>query len=82
MRKKFKKSVWMPLAFFIYTTGMAVYFLPRNTEISDAAKWGTIGISYAIIALLWFVLRKKEQQMEAYNKKMEDTYKNKNQITK
>ena len=82
MRKKFKKSVWMPLAFFIYTTGMAVYFLPRNPEISDAEKWGTIGISYAIIALLWFVLRKKEQQMEAYNKKMEDTYKNKNQITK
>ena len=82
MRKKFKKSVWMPLALFIYTTGMAVYFLPRNTEICDAEKWGTIGISYAIIALLWFVLRKKEQQMEAYNKKMEDTYKNKNQITK
>ena len=39
MRKKFKKSVWMPLALFIYTTGMAVYFLPRNTEISDAEKW-------------------------------------------
>ena len=81
MSKKFKKSVWMPLAFFIYTTGLAVYFLPRITEISDAEKWGTIGISYAIIALLWFVLRKKEQQMEAYNKNMEDTYKNKNQKT-
>ena len=77
MRRRFKKSVWMPLILFVYTTGMAVYFLPRNTEISDMQKWATIGISYVIIALLWFVLRKKEQQMEEINRKLEDTYKNK-----
>ena len=40
-------------------------------------KWATIGMSYVIIALLWFVLRKKEQQMEEINRKLEDTYKNK-----
>ena len=77
MRRRFKKSVWMPLILFIYTTGMAVYFLPRNTEISDMHKWATIGISYVILALLSFVLRKKEQQMEEINRKLEDTYKNK-----
>lgn len=79
MKKRMKKSVWMPLILFIYTTGMAVYFLPRNTQISDMEKWGTIGMSYVIIALLWFVLRKREKQMEKYNQKMEETYKNKKQ---
>lgn len=79
MKKRMKKSVWMPLILFIYTTGMAVYFLPRNTQISDMEKWGTIGMSYVIIALLWFVLRKREKQMEKYNQKMEEIYKNKKQ---
>lgn len=78
MRKKFKKSVWMPLILFIYTTGMAVYFLPRNTEISDTEKWATIGMSYLVIALLWWVLRKKENLMEQRNKEIEKTYKNNN----
>ena len=32
---------------------MAVYFIPRNTEISDTEKYLTVGLSYMIIALLW-----------------------------
>ena len=35
---------------------MAVYFIPRNTEIGNAEKYVTIGVSYLIIALLWIVL--------------------------
>lgn len=77
MRKRMKKSVWMPLALFVYTTAMAVYFLPRNTEISDKEKWGTIGMSYLVIALLWFVLRKREKRLEEMNRKIEETYKDK-----
>lgn len=75
MRKKLKKSVWLPLALFVYTTAMAVYFLPRNTEISDTEKWTTIGASYGIIALLWYVLRLKERRLEQRNKEIEKTYK-------
>lgn len=59
----------------VYTTAMAVYFLPKNSEISDTEKWLTFGASYGIIALLWYVLRLKERRMEQRNKEIEDTYK-------
>ena len=75
--RKFRKSTWMPLALFVYTTAMAAYFLPKNTEISDTEKWITFGASYVIIALLWYVLQLKERQMEQYNRKMEDSCKDK-----
>ena len=77
MKKKIKKSTWMPLALLVYTTAMAAYFLPKNTEISDTEKWVTFGASYLIVALLWYVLRLKEKRMEQYNRKMEDSYKEK-----
>ena len=73
--RNFRKSTWMPLALLVYTTAMAVYFLPKNSEISDTEKWLTFGASYGIIALLWYVLRLKERRMEQRNKEIEDTYK-------
>ena len=75
MRKKWRKSTWMPLALLVYTTVMAAYFLPKNSEISDTEKWVTFGASYGIIALLWYVLRLKERRLEKRNKEIEDTYK-------
>ncbi len=62
--RRYKKSVLLPLVLFLYTTVMAVYFLPRNSEISSTEKWLTVAGSYVIIVLLWFVLRKKEQLAE------------------
>ena len=73
--KKFKKSTWMPLALLVYTTAMALYYLPKNSEISNTEKWVTFGASYVIIGVLWYVLRLKEQRMEKRNKELEDTYK-------
>ena len=75
--RKFRKSTWMPLALLVYTTAMAIYFLPKNTEISETEKWVTFGASYLIIGLLWYVLRWKEKRLEKRNKEIEDTYKNK-----
>ena len=75
--KKFKKSTWMPLALLIYTTAMALYFLPKNSEISATEKWVTFGMSYVIIGILWYVLRMKERRLEKRNKEIEETYKNK-----
>ena len=72
--RKFKKSTWMPLALLVYTTGMALYFLPKNSEISDTEKWVTFGASYFIIGLLWIVLRAKEKRMEQRNKEIEKHY--------
>ena len=80
MKKKIKKSTWMPLALLVYTTAMAAYFLPKNTEISDTEKWVTFGASYLIVALLWYVLRLKEKRMEQYNRKMEESCKEKQSI--
>ena len=65
----------MPLALLVYTTAMAVYFLPKNSEISDTEKWVTFGASYVIIGVLWYVLRLKEQRLEKRNKEIEDSYK-------
>ena len=73
--KKFKKSTWMPLALLIYTTAMAAYFLPKNSEISTTEKWVTFGASYVIIGVLWYILRLKERRLEKRNKEIEDTYK-------
>ena len=64
----------MPLALLVYTTAMAAYFLPKNTEISDTEKWVTFGASYVIVGLL---LRLKEQRLEKRNKEIEETYKKK-----
>lgn len=72
--RKFRKSTWMPLALLVYTTGMALYFLPKNSEISDTEKWVTFGASYLIIGLLWIVLRAKEKRMEQRNKEIEKHY--------
>ena len=73
--KKFKKSTWMPLALLIYTTAMAAYFLPKNSEISTTEKWVTFGASYVIIGVLWYILRLKERRLDKRNKEIEDTYK-------
>ena len=75
--RKFRKSTWMPLALLVYTTAMAIYFLPKNTEISETEKWVTFGASYLIIGLLWYVLRLKEKRLEKRNKEIEETYMNK-----
>ena len=72
--RKLRKSTWMPLALLVYTTAMAIYFLPKNTEISETEKWVTFGSSYLIIGLLWYVLRLKEKRMEKRNKEIEKTY--------
>lgn len=69
--KKYRKSIWLPVALLVYTTAMAVYFI-RNTEISDTEKYLTVGLSYMIIALLWIVLRKKEKAEERRERDLEN----------
>ncbi len=61
MKRKYKKSILLPGALFIYATAMAVYFIPRNHEMSSTEKWATVIASYVIIAALWWVLDKKEK---------------------
>ena len=58
--KKRRKSTWLILVLFVYVTGMMIYLIPKNQEISDIEKYITIGVSYVILFLLWWVLRRKE----------------------
>ncbi|MGL4518358.1 MAG: hypothetical protein ACRCUJ_01290 [Phocaeicola sp.] len=60
--KPIKKSTWMPVALFLYTTGMAIFFLPKNKEVSDLDKIVTVGVAYLIIALLYVALRYQEKR--------------------
>ena len=43
----------------IYTATMYIILFPKNTEMSSTEKWITIGMSVAILALLWVLLRKR-----------------------
>lgn len=70
MRKKIKKSTGLTVALLIYVSLTAAYFLPHNTEISGTEKCITVGVSYLIVGLLWWVLRKKEDlQRKKLNEK-------------
>ncbi len=59
--KKFKKSTVWSLVLLVYISAMAIYFLPRNTEIGTTEKYVTVAASYLIVLLLWLVLRYKER---------------------
>lgn len=67
-KKKIRKSTLIALAFVAYITAMAIYFLPRNTEISSTEKYITLAAAYVIVIVLWVVLRKKEQFKEKREK--------------
>jgi ABC-type nickel/cobalt efflux system permease component RcnA len=60
MKRKIRKSTWLSLALFAYMTIMALYFLPKNTELDTTRKWLTLGAGYLIVLVLWLVMRKKE----------------------
>ena len=45
----------------VYTAVVYVYFFPRNSEMSTASKWATVGASVVILVLLWFLLRRRER---------------------
>lgn len=59
--KKFRKSNLLTILLFIYTTIMYIYLFPRNHEMSDTKKWIIVATSYAVLAILWFVLRRRER---------------------
>ena len=52
-----KKSTAIWLVLVIYITATAAYFLPRNADISEVEKWIAVGVSYGILAALWWVLK-------------------------
>jgi hypothetical protein len=41
-------------------TGMYIYFFPRNNEMSDVEKWAIVAVSYLLLVILWFVLKRRD----------------------
>lgn len=58
-KRKIGKTVWMPLAFLIYSSAIYIYWIPRSTA-STLAIVVTVGVNLLIIVALWWLLRKKE----------------------
>jgi hypothetical protein len=57
----YKKHKLIVGLLFVYMTGMFVYFFPRNAEMSNTEKWATVGVSYALLVILWFVLKQRDK---------------------
>ena len=56
----YKKHKLIVGLLFVYMTGMFVYFFPRNNEMSEGEKWAVVGVSYLMLVILWFVLKKRD----------------------
>ena len=73
MAKKIDKHIWLPLLLFVYFTGMAVYFIPRNNEMTDTMKIVTIVVGYLIVAALYFALKKKKKLQDEREEDMKNS---------
>lgn len=58
--------------FAVYTAVMYIIFMPRNTEMSVTEKWVTGGVSVAVLALLWVLLRKREKLRREREREMNE----------
>jgi surface polysaccharide O-acyltransferase-like enzyme len=67
--KKPKKSTLVTLALLIYITATALYFLPRNSELTPGAKYISVGVAYALVLILWLVNRWKENMQQKRKEK-------------
>lgn len=56
----YKKHKLIVGLLFVYMTGMYVYFFPRNNEMSDVEKWAIVAVSYLLLVILWFVLKRRD----------------------
>lgn len=59
--KIYKKPLLMSVALLIYVTGMAIYFVPRNQEMSVTEKTVTITVAYILVFALWLAMQYRER---------------------
>ena len=57
----YKKHKLIVGLLFVYMTGMYIYFFPRNNEMSDVEKWAIVGVSFLLLVILWFVLKRRDR---------------------
>lgn len=69
---KMKKSVWIPLAFVIYSMVIYAYFIPRSEATSTTIAL-TVVFNVLIIVALWWVYRRKEKLAAEREKDLRDS---------
>lgn len=62
----YKKHKLIVGLLFVYMTGMYIYFFPRNNEMSDVEKWAIVAVSYLLLVILWFVLKRRDRLRDKY----------------
>lgn len=60
-----RKPWIIPLCLFLYTTAMFIWLLPKNHEAGIIEKVITVVVAYVIIAVLYFLLKKKAEIAKA-----------------
>lgn len=60
----------------VYTALMFIIFMPQNNEVSITEKWVTGGVSVAVLALLWVLLRKREKLRREREREMQERREN------
>lgn len=70
MKKKIRKSTWIPLAFVVYSAAVYAYVLPQSTASTSTIVL-TIGLNLLVILALWWLYRKKEKLAEERERDMD-----------
>lgn len=68
--KIYRKPLLMALALVAYVTGMAIYFVPRNQEMSATEKTVTIVVAYVLVLALWIAMQYREKMREKREKEL------------
>ena len=61
MMKKYKKPLRTCILLLVYVTGMAIYFVPRNTDMSVTEKTVAIVMSYLLVVIVGGVMLIREK---------------------
>ena len=59
--KIYKKPLLMCLALVVYVTSMAIYFVPRNQEMSTTEKVVAVIVAYVLVLALWIAMQYREK---------------------
>lgn len=62
----YKKHKLIVGLLFVYMTGMYIYFFPRNNEMGEVEKWAIVVVSYLLLVILWFVLKRRDRLRNKY----------------
>lgn len=59
--KRSRRSTWLPAALALYLTVSYVWLYVNGSIPLDARSVARVGLSYALVACLWWVNRRRER---------------------